>query len=273
MLRKLIAYDMKCLWKSNLLLAAISVVCAAGMGVLTYVDGPEGESVAAGFSMMGLGLLLMITAIGAFVGPVAIGISAVTHYVRKTTSDEAYLTFTLPATAGQQLTAKLISGGIWICVAGALLLFNSFLMELIAVIAISGLSSVKMLFRVILAEFYRELGSNAALLIANLFLALLQVLAGIFSQLALIYFCITLGNNLSPKHKIWAGIGVYIGADLLISFVTGILSAFIAGLLENASLGIASLVSNLAGTLICIAIGFTCYLLNRSTLQSKLNIE
>ena len=268
MLRKLIAQDMKNQWRTYLMLLLISLGCAiVGSGSMALMNITH-----ASLSLMGLGLVMMLTLTGAFVALGAIAISVIVYYYRKMTTDEAYLTFTLPATAGQILTAKMIVGSIWLLISVAMALVNRAIIVVPEILLSQEDYSLDILAITLLKRLVLPYYSTVSGVIIGCVVELLNSVVTTIAQLALIYLCITWGSSLSSKHKVLACVGVYIGANIVVGFVVEILlSIFSVGVIISSS-EVASIVIMAVNLLLYAGFTVACHQYNKHLLQNKLNL-
>lgn len=235
MLRKLIAYDFRCTWKMALTLFGTSTAAAimsAVCGIMAQYVPFEPDSVmyalASAGLMMGQMFLFMLSYLCALGTLLMSGI----HYYKKIVSDEAYLTFTLPATVGQHLTAKLVTGFLWSLAGILVLLMNIVIVSIPSVLLISDAMPEPYP-----EEFYQPgleelFGPQAVGIIIGIGILLLALLV---SELLLAYLALTIGGVIANKYKALVGIGLYwVGNSVLsgvMMFVAIIVSAIIASML------------------------------------------
>ena len=280
MLRKLIAYDFRCVRKTALLLFALSLgvaLVATTLWALTFGALPE-----MAFSEdVGIGEILLFMAgmfggffatIGALVSASAVIFVIGIHYYKKFVSDEAYLTFTLPATPGQHLASKLITGGIWMTAS-----FIVLIVEMIMIFV--PLISLMMKAEGMGADVDVDMGSaffpkeHAGALIAMIIGYLFTGLAATANQIALLYFSLTMGGIVVSKYKALAGVGIYFVAEFVIeSIVQGIIAVLnVAGMLTMGDLALTLL--PYISVLIYGAFATGFILFNKHLLTHKLNLS
>lgn len=173
--------------------------------------------------MSGAGSVLLIVAV---VASALITLLLVVGRVYKNLmSDEGYLTFTLPATAGQQLWSKLLTGLVWVVI-------NALVIVLVMVLyALFGTNSTGVLNVDIwegLSQLVPSLGGltqeyqGTPLLILQL--VVLAITAGAQTLLQL-YLAVILGCTLAKKHKVMAAIGFWFAINIVRSIVMTLLGA------------------------------------------------
>ncbi len=212
MLKKLLKYDLRAVFKLWWIAAAVTVVMAvlggfAGL-IQTYSDRlPEVITVITGFvrffAYFCIAALFVLTQVLLFV-----------RYYKNFFTDEGYLTFTLPANREALLNSKVITGILAMLATSGIGLLNFGLMNYISGnwdIIFDDWSS----FREFCASITEETGiylliySGEVLMIAAITL-LLSVL--------FLFCCITFGSMIVKRGKLLASIGIYYGATSI--FVT-----------------------------------------------------
>ncbi|MBO4982868.1 MAG: hypothetical protein J6D23_02310 [Clostridia bacterium] len=139
MFKKLLKYDFQSLKRIGLpvliMILASTVVISVFAGVMVSNDG-YGE-------VFGI-LEIMATVFVAFAGiaimcsPLIIQIMVYENFYRTLTTDEGYLTFTLPVKAKDIIFAKLTNGTIWTLISGVAVGLSAFIVALTVVIAKGG---------------------------------------------------------------------------------------------------------------------------------------
>lgn len=224
MLGKLLKYDIKALSRVlvpvHLVVAVIGILtCACLYGGYVTGELPYGTTAlpsSRSFDYDSLSTLLYLIGIFGmftlFAATLTTFIIIMYRFYRNLFTDEGYLTLTLPATANQQILSKILSAAFWLIIDGAvvaLLLHVSFL-------AGDGFTSVTdegalpLLLSVasgISVDTAFEYGFAYIVVFA-------QALAGVLTA----YAGFALGSNLAKRHKVAAGIGIYIG----FSWIAGI---------------------------------------------------
>ena len=146
--------------------------------------------------------------------------------------DEGYLSFTLPVTPSQQLWAKLISGAFWTVISGAGVIV-SFGLLFGGIIQAAGNYTGENIFAYITTSIEYILsvtGIQPGLFVAEL---LVSLLISVFSNMMIIYLCITLGSAVAAKHKVLIAILLYFAITMGLSWVTGLVNIIVAGISFN----------------------------------------
>lgn len=216
MVRKLLKYE-GIYYVRTLLLAE---VCLLGMGLLVrLVQLFESDHLAYNMLMGSLVMILLLACLAC--GLFATAMSVVRFY-KNLYSSEGYLTFTLPATVGQHLWAKLIA---------TLLAHLSVVIAVVASLCIA--SAGDLLTEILKAVAYLFRGA-AGLLGAHLYgyIALIFLLVAVESAgVSLLYYaCLALGQ-LFRKNRILAAVGIFFGywfAAQILSTVVAIVLMLLA---------------------------------------------
>lgn len=272
MLRKLIAADFGTLKKPGLLMTFLSLGCAVltSLGLIAMELIGTSESNALAIPMLGIALLLIGVSIGTFVCAAAIVFIPIINYYKKTATDEAYLTFTLPATAGQHILSKLTTATVWTIVGSVVLVVDLFIILVPGEMLFGGLTVVELLTRIRIAITFGY--STVPQLIFGHLGVLLSGITVSVAQLALIYLAITIGNVKAKKHKVIAGIGVYLGLNMAASLAMEILLITV-----NVGYLLASVDSYTVlyyiNALLYAGLAVGCYQWNRHLLDYKLNLS
>lgn len=287
MFGKLMKYENRKLSKYMLPLFAASTVASVVMALMLWLFiGTTETSPDENFLSI---LLLMGSMILAFVMWMVIVAANSGSYIllgvrfyKNFISDEGYLTFTLPVTAGQLLGSKTLSAFIWRILSTVVFIINMIIVCLGFILPMSDklnddlLADLKFTFAVLgdaMAEAFTA-GEVVMLVISLIFFVIVMELL----NLGVLYLAITLGGVMAQKHKALAGIGLYMVLNTVISTVVQIvysifsaLAMFTDGMSGEPSLFAISLFLLISAAL-CTA--FTCiiYFIIRYLLGNKLNL-
>lgn len=171
--------------------------------------------------MSGVGSVLLIIAVAA--SALVTLLLVVGRVYKNLMSDEGYLTFTLPVTAGQQLWSKLLTGLVWVVI-------NALVIALVIVLyALFGTNSAGVLNVDIwagLTDLLRALTGMTVeypatpLLVAQVIVLAITVGAQTLLQL---YLAVILGCTLAKKHKILASVGLWFVINIVRNIVMALL--------------------------------------------------
>lgn len=225
MLGKLMAYELRALWKPAAVMLAVMVVAgAAGIGclgatqMLSEVARSGSGAVAAPMSGNATVALFMAALFCGFLvwaAAAALYVFVVMRFYRTMFTDEGYLTLTLPVRAGTLIMAKF-----WV----AYLLLAAFslvalLMYALMVLAISGDTAA-------VAGVLSIMGGWGAFVadgdVASVLGGIVNTLVTCAYALGLAFCSLTLGAWWARRHKVAAAVGVYLAAGWAIALVFSI---------------------------------------------------
>lgn len=240
MLGKMYAYDIKALSRTlipiHLGLLLVGFVCAVA-GISGYLSNeydylidavaPESSQLVMGLAalMCGLCILLMLSAV------VATFVIVLVRFYKNLFTDEGYLTLTLPLTAWQQVMSKVLAGMTWMLIDALVVMLCltafSFASEGLHVSSYDDLLPLWILRLSGSGLAFADLGQGFHGIAYVLGLCLSAVLQMLFVlMLAYASFCI--GATVAAKHKVAAGVGMFIGTGWAYSLITGFFSVGLA---------------------------------------------
>ncbi|MBQ9749983.1 MAG: hypothetical protein IJV87_05315 [Clostridia bacterium] len=275
MLKKLLKYDLRAIFKYWWILAISSVGLSiiGGMCLYALTNFIDTDPNALMIMVAVLGIVATVIGLSAFL--IVTEILIFVRFYKNFFTDEGYLTFTLPVKRSQLLNSKLI-----VTVAASLATILMLIVDVVIVFAIGSPDFFN-------AEIWRSIGwifgeVAQALGAYAIVYAIEIVLIGIFvalSSILLLYICITLASIIVKKAKVVAAIGIYYGAYTAVSFAAQLiyifgmmfLSGTFANIPETAMMGAASLI--LLVLLMFVAVlCVSLYLLEYYLLDKKLNL-
>ena len=275
MLGKLMAYELRALWKPAVVMLAVMVVAgAAGIGclgatqMLSEVARSGSGAVAAPMSGNATVALFMAALFCGFLvwaAAAALYVFVAMRFYRTMFTDEGYLTLTLPVRAGTLIMAKF-----WV----AYLLLAAFslvalLMYALMVLAISGDTAA-------VAGVLSIMGGWGAFVadgdVASVLGGIVNTLVTCAYALGLAFCSLTLGAWWARRHKVAAAVGVYLAAGWAIALVFSI-----AGVLAMAgdvvSWNVALTVVSLVQTLANIGVAAGGLALSAHLLRTKIDLS
>ncbi len=268
MLKKLYTYDIDSQRKMMVPLLLITVGLGVVIMLLTIVIDLLPKDVVLPYVGMAIligACLLAITVIAAL-----IFFLVVIRFYRNLFSDEGYLTFSLPATVKQHVTAKTLSGATWM----TLSFFSILLAILIALSYVFIISAGGAPDAVPPTDSGVDGGGQMFLTLSVLLLVLLNLPAAMFSSLLSIYLAITLGSLIWTKHKIIGSILFYFVVNMAVSAISQFSSL---GMIFFAVTTIDPLVQVLISLLISlvlqIVVAVASYVITVRMLERRLNLE
>jgi hypothetical protein len=283
MLKKLIKYEFKSVSRKLIPLILGTLALAILTSILFTVNfrmlGSDSESVASSVFSMVL-ITLMIFSILAIVASIFVTwFILMQRYYKNFFGDEGYLTFTLPVKTSDHLTAKLISGVVWM-LAGVLTVVVSVLLLVVFGTAENGQIMNTEVLRAISEAFadaldYVGIGNGIAYIIEVIVLLLIECTA----QTMLFYLAITIGSIIAKKHKILASVGVYLGINAITGTIANIGVAIIFVGKDIKMLNELDFLFNSAHTMLILFIlfylvmGVVSFIISKYLLTKKLNLE
>lgn len=270
MLKKLLKYDLKYIFRYWWIAAAASLVASVLGGIcLSMLD--SGRALPAPVYTMCI-IIIVLAVIGFFAFAIFGSVICFIRFYKNLFSDEGYLTFTLPVTMNDILGSKLIAGVIAAVSSLAMIFVDVFLM-----LWVCWGEEVPEILGDFIEEFFEELGFYFP--VYCLELLGIGVACVAFSVL-LTYICITLSCTMAKKARVVIAIGIYYVANNAISLVVNLLTsfgtnAFSQWLVNVPAWQINSTVSLalLAIFLVCVIFSTVLYIIQHKLLQSKLNLS
>ncbi len=276
MLRKLLKYDMKAVWKIWIRLAAAALLISIPGGLcIRFITYTIGES--SGFLLLRLtavfGMLASILTIAGFL--IVTEILVFWRFYKNFFSDEGYLTFTLPVSRAQLLLSKTLNACIWMVASGAVIVLC--ILEIVLVVDPRAIGA-----------FFKGLGwwlgqDWSFLLVIYMLQLLVLAVAGLWLSVSMIQLCITIGSIIAKRFKILASIGIYYLFNMVPGFagqlitVVGIFSA--TGTIETVLAGISDgeapfflALILLVATVIVATLAYFIHTLTLGKLERKINL-
>lgn len=159
-------------------------------------------------------ILTVFTFPAVYGGHAALAIVLFVSFYKSVATDEAYLTFTLPASMKEQFFARLLVIIAWMAIFGAsLMLSMSFLM--VSVFNISWVGD-KAEFIAAITEMLKNFTADTFFIISEVFLL---IIAAAMFGIAEVVFAILLGNRITRRGKLGAAIGILFGIGFALEFV------------------------------------------------------
>ncbi len=289
MLGKLIKYDFKALKKTLLPLCFGAVALSVFVTLLMklfflYKDYSYNLSRVLDDIF---GTVLTLLLIFGFLGLVAAAIVSwfliLKRYYQNLFKDDGYLTFTLPVKTSGILLSKLISSTIW-----------SFITALFAIVSIAifvvfgtsrqfiNMDAIDTFSRIWEAYWSTPLLTLKDYIIIPIIFTLL-VLSSVVQNILLLFLAITLGNQVSRKHKILGSVGMYFVVNTVASIIvsTAMILLTYAGLEQIDNDSIFSITPGMdivyiylsVVIVISTALSVAYFFVNKYILKNHLNLE
>ncbi|MBO4374764.1 MAG: hypothetical protein J5829_06625 [Lachnospiraceae bacterium] len=213
MLGKLIHHEFSATWKVPVALDALLIFLGAAGG-FTLGNVPHMQD------SIGVSIIMFLITVIYYVGIIAANIVTMVYlvmrYYKNLYTSQGYLTFTLPVRTDQIITAKVITGSVWMlfCFICTILSVLIAALGIISQITLSGPDFIHAM-----KEFNNEMMIfDAKFAFTLIFLIIISAAGSVLS----LYFCVTVGQ-LWAKHKILGAVLTYVAvyiANQVISTVT-----------------------------------------------------
>lgn len=280
MLGKLFKYDMKAL--SRVLVPLH--IAAAGLALVACVCGFVGFNAggvstgAAGFSeavTVSMLVALAFSVLGVFSATIATIVVIIHRFYKNLFTDEGYLTLTLPVTANQIVLSKVLAGLLWLLIDALVVLGSALAVSLAASGFVNASISDTLPYWMLSAAGGGLFGGSSA------WASALSGAVGAATQgtmtLLVAYAAFTLGAVLASRHKVAAGIGLYLAISWAIGLVGTVVNVSVASGLAFGGAGpYAATAATMATTglswvgSLCVAAA--CYVLCVYLLDRKVNL-
>ncbi len=275
MFSKLLKYDNRAVFKYWWMAAVGSLIVAALGGICLNVAvniNPMHEFIetlailGTTFSVFGMMLLPLISMILILI-----------RYYKNFFTDEGYLTFTLPVKKSTLLNSKLTMAMIFTFASTLVTILSIFILLAIGIPDKFFSAGVWSAIGQFFGGYFETFGGYGVVFII---LALLIIVALTAAQMLFIFFCITIAATITKKHKILAAIGIYYGANMVLTIAIeillfgGMFSVF--GMISALEYGavllcVTFIMVGILGAI--IATGAGLYLIQLNMLDKKLNLE
>lgn len=232
MLGKLLKYDLKALSRVLIpvhlaALAVAAVACAAAFTGYAVNELPAASASDYTEPVTALAALVLVMGVLALACVAAATFIVILwRFYKNLFTDEGYLTLTLPAQPSQQLGSKLIAGLIWMVV-DAVVVFACLVVIIAAADGFTGaldLGSSVPYWVMRASTGYGMFGLYQDPTLLELLGACLQTLAQMAFGLLMAYAAFSLGAALAARHKVAAGIGLYVALSWGYGLLSGVVS-------------------------------------------------
>ncbi|MBE6795108.1 MAG: hypothetical protein E7533_00830 [Ruminococcaceae bacterium] len=216
MLKKLLKYDFKSVFKYWWIAAVTITALSIGAGFCGEILNSEKELPAAALVISTLVIVLVALSLFAF-----LTLSQLLVYIRfykNLFTDEGYLTFTLPVKRNHILNSKLLLGSATTLSTGLLVIID--------ILIILCITFRKEIFNKV---FFKDLFDNIEMIVEEvgvfyiasyIFEGLLCIILFVVISALFTFMCITIASIIAKKAKIVTAIALYYGASSLITFFT-----------------------------------------------------
>lgn len=225
-------------------------------------DASEGFLILGMIALLFLAVILMF-AIAAY--STAVRLMLLYRFYKHHFTDEGYLTFTLPATTHQILLSSTVNILIWTLISTVAVLISYLVMFMPLLLlarqeAINVFSELNYVFTTVYGKGFIALQHV---------MVICSVLGGTIQPL----LAITIGAQVSKKYKLLTGIGIYFGLNMIVSFITSIVSGIsaVADIIIMDAAGAMTL-TYLVPSILYLIIAVGGYFLMHYLVTNKLNL-
>lgn len=270
MLKKLLKYDFKALFRIWWFAAAASVLISIAGGFGSRLFFSERDLPVA-VQMVSL-IIFMVGIFASCVLALMTFVLVFSRFYRNFFSDEGYLTFTLPVSRMTLLNSKVICG------TGAML--AAIVVCCINVLIMLTVGNAKDFFEGFRELWYSLVEGCGYYLIGHIILSLLLVVLVTVCSVLFLYACVTFAAMVVRKAKLFAAIGIYYAANSVISF--GVQMFYLFGSsalgywlskLSTQDQNLVILLMLLAACLTTAIVSAVLYISQLAMLEKKLNLN
>lgn len=277
MLKKLLKYDLKSIFKYWWIAAIVSIGLSIAGGLAISITTSDKDVPAFIGVLVVFSILFAI--IGIFAFPILTYILAYVRYYKNFFTDEGYLTFTLPVKRSQLLNSKLISNLLVMFCSGIVIFADIFILIALGV-GNDFYNEVIMPISNAIAKLFNSISTSDCIYLCLIILAAIAILIliTVFSTL-MIFACITFAAVITKKAKVIAAIGIYYVANWVITGFMQLVYIFGITSIDNListmpeSVGVPTVTIMLYA--VVVFLGLLClllYTLNYFMLDRKLNL-
>ncbi len=216
MLKKLLKYDFRAILRYWWIGALSSVVLSLLGGWAISIFNNEKELPEILYVVAGIVMFVVVLGMFAFVAMTTILIFV--RFYKNFFSDEGYLTFTLPVKRASLLNSKIISSTVANTMALIVFAIDIAIMLLIGLYYPEMFQDIFDAVRDFISYIVDE-GLVGFAMAVSLEGIILFILLSVFSNL-FTFICITIASILTKKAKVIVAIGIYYGANSVITFIT-----------------------------------------------------
>lgn len=280
MLGKLLKYDAKSLSKLIFPTSLIALLATAlGCGLIAFMNAysvnGQTTTVLDIIVNMSCGMMIFFCVLALIAFGIAVQIVLVQRYYSSFFTDEGYLTFTLPVSTHSLLISKTISAVLFsfyaciiefVCVVGYILT---------AVSCFDGLDAVGR----IPAQLFKMISSQYGIDYISMFITYCALFfVGQAVSVMIVYLSFTIGSVIVTKHRVFAGIGIYLLITTIMSTLQSVISSVVLFVCDAQSSFLYATGSWMLITLwitiaIMAIIGIACYFIMHYLINNKLNLS
>ena len=279
MLGKLLKYDLKSLSKLIFPMSLIALLATAlGCGLIAFMNSFSSgvrTSVIDIIVDMSCGMMIFFCVLALIAFGITVQIILIRRYYSSFFTDEGYLTFTLPVSTHSLLISKTVSA--------VLFSFYACIIEFVCVIgyiltAVTCFDGIDALGQ-IPEELFRMISSEYGIDYISMFITYCTLFfVGQAVSVMIVYLSFTIGSVIATKHRVFAGIGIYLLITAIMSTLQSVVSSVVLFVFDAESSFLYATGSWLLITLwitivIMVTVGVVCYFIMHYLLKNKLNLS
>ena len=280
MLGKLLKYDSKSLSKLIFPISLAAILATAlGCGLIAFMNVTVANSANTNVIdvvlNMTCGMMIFFCVLALIAFGIAVQIVLIQRYYTSFFTDEGYLTFTLPVSAHSLLISKTISAvlfSLYACVIEFVCIVAYILTVIYCNEGLAALGQIpKQIFEMISSQYGID---YIAMFVTYcvLFFAVQAV------SIMIIYLSFTIGSVIATKHRVLAGVGIYLLIITIMSTVQSVVSSVVMFVFGAQSdylymTGSWLLITLWISISIMLVIGAVCYFVTHYLLKNKLNLS
>lgn len=268
MLKKLLKYEWKAVWKVLVIINAFTVVSTL-IGMVVVKSADTWHIAGRSMPMVILFMLYYMTIIGV---SFAMSVYMAIRFYRNLYTDEGYLMHTLPVTKRQLVLSKLLVHALCQFITQVLLLISVIL--LLFPLFAEVLDMPYLFLNHIVPDLLEMLDSAGISVSAMVLLSLISNVAGLFSGTLTMYCAIVLGQTFH-RHKVMGSILCYIGFYCMTQTFTSMLiipQTFYIGTVDFNPMSYMSHILT-SVSIFCLFSGIVYYCITMYMMNKKLNLD
>lgn len=197
------------------------------------------------------------------------------RFYKSTATDEAYTTFTLPASPSGILGAKFLSASLWYLIVTAVYLLAFILMILTMAVCIGPVQELDGMSGLIWDEIVSQTGIDAG----SVILLVVSMVLTSASQILQIFTAILFGSSIVRRYKALAAVGMVFVVNFIVSGINSVFSFAISGSLVSGgdlltfsfSRTLGSMI--LTQTILYVLIAVACWFFSLYIIRNRINLE
>ena len=270
MFGKLFKYDFRAIARTELP-SLFALLCVTALGCLNAgVLCVSAENNGGFLSLLAAGgFMLTVTAFGGLI--LVMSLMVYVRFYKSTVTDEAYMTFTLPAKPSRILGAKFLSAFLWTILIGAAYLI-AVLLVCLTVLACMSDGEMRLIYDELVYIWQSvDFGTGAVPT------AIAAIVLSSASQILQIFTAILLASAVVRRYKAFAAVGMYFAVNLAVNMIHSVFG-FSTGFISSADgpmmqIGSAFTLMMTSQAALSAVIGVICWIVSVWLMKNKVNLE